>query len=153
MFFIKIAFSVLFLAFGINSAYAQEATNPCLTNEENEAFAFRVLQTKYMVSALSCNGILEDYNGFVAKYYDSFVKNGEVLRAYFKRCYGNRANFQLDKFITKIANHFSLLSIENHRSFCKTNHQSMLKFLKSDKKSLIDKNQIIIEDFIPQKCQ
>ena len=151
MFFIRIITISLF--FFNNIAYAQETTSACLTAEENEAFAFRVLQTKYMVSALGCDGILEDYNGFVAKYYDSFVKNGEVLRNYFKKCYGNRANFQLDKFITKIANHFSLLSVENHRSFCKANHQSMLTFLKSDHKTLIEKNHIIIEDFIPQKCQ
>ena len=117
MFFIKTFIISLLLVFTINNHSLSQENFSCLNNDEISAFSIRALQTNYMVAALSCDGVKNDYNVFVEKFQNTFNENGEILKNYFARCYGKKANSNLDKFITKLANDISFLSLENPVSF------------------------------------
>lgn len=87
---------------------------------EEEAIAFRRLQSELMVAALSCNDPRhrDAYDTFVRRFRPALAENGRVLKTYFKRLHGARATRNLDDFITALANEASLSSMGD-RNFCR----------------------------------
>ncbi|MGD9637678.1 MAG: hypothetical protein AB7U85_01295 [Alphaproteobacteria bacterium] len=160
---IKILTAVIFfLIFYSPITYAQEAVvdnqNACLTETERKAFSFRALQTNYMVAALSCENMLEDYNVFINKFHSTFVENGEVLKKYFARCYGIKGRYNLDQFVTILANKMSMFSLKDAKSFCKKSHDSILKCLNLEQSDFkkYDFNTLSnykLDEVFPPRCE
>ena len=76
---------------------------------EDEAIAFRKLQSELMVATLSCKDarITAHYNIFVSRFRPALRDNARVLKAYFRRLYGSAGQHKLDDFITRLANEAS----------------------------------------------
>lgn len=85
------------------AAQRQAAAPHCVSDRDLDALNMRVLQTELMVAALSCDQRTQ-YNNFVTSNRDTLAERGRVLQAFFNRTHGARGEFQLNSFITKIAN-------------------------------------------------
>lgn len=70
----------------------------------------RALKSSLMVAALSC-GQQASYNAFINKNQGMFTADGGTVKAYFTRAYGGNAEYQLNRFVTKLANEASQLSM------------------------------------------
>lgn len=143
------------LFFSLNAkVWSQENAALCLTSDEKKAFSLRILQTNYMIAALSCNDMQDKYNLFIEKFGDAFIKNGKFFKNYFSRCYGYGSNKKMDFFITKTANDISLLSLENPRNFCARNFESISNVLELTTSDIENCNYTIsyLEPFIPKVC-
>lgn len=115
-----IALSVLsaaFVAAPVGTAVAEPAS--ALTAKEQEAVAFRRLQSELMVAALSCHDsrFTDQYNIFITRFRPALSDNARVLKTYFKRQQGPMATRRLDAFITGLANDASLASMGD-ANFC-----------------------------------
>ncbi len=115
-----IALSVLsaaFVAAPVGTAVAEPAS--ALTAKEQEAVAFRRLQSELMVAALSCHDsrFTDQYNIFITRFRPALSDNARVLKTYFKRQHGPMATRRLDAFITGLANDASLASMGD-ANFC-----------------------------------
>lgn len=95
----------------------------CPSPVEQHALNVRMLQTKLMVSALSCNA-KPQYNTFVKRFQRELVPHGKNLRRMFHRTYGKRARYHLNKFITRLANDESAVRISAGSQYCQ-NAQSL----------------------------
>lgn len=89
----------------------------CALPNEYRAFSARVLQTRMMVSALACDA-KRDYNGVVTGLRPALVEQGVALKRYFLRSYGRSADFQLDRFTTRLANEESTRSTSDRAAYC-----------------------------------
>lgn len=90
----------------------------CATPEEIKALNSSVLVSELMVAALSC-GQQKQYNRFVNKFSPTLVSNNETLQHYFKRYYDKRAESELNRFITRMANLSSRASLKQpHEEYC-----------------------------------
>lgn len=89
----------------------------CPSTAEQHALNVRVLQTKLMVSALSCNA-KPKYNSFVKRFHRELVPHGKNLRRLFHRSYGKRARYHLNKFITRLANDESAVRVSSGSQYC-----------------------------------
>ena len=120
-----IALSVLsaaFVAAPVGTAVAEPAAALAiskLTAKEQEAVAFRRLQSELMVAALSCHDsrFADQYNIFITRFRPALSDNARVLKTYFKRQHGPMATRRLDAFITGLANDASLASMGD-ANFC-----------------------------------
>ena len=92
----------------------------CADSHEKVAFDMRALQHTLMVAALSC-GQEDAYNHFVNKFQASLVDQGQEIKHYFSRKYGDRHQAEMDRFITRLANRVSEsgVGVEDIR-FCDT---------------------------------
>ncbi|GGF22610.1 hypothetical protein GCM10011611_30860 [Aliidongia dinghuensis] len=85
----------------------------CYTEAEWQAAHVRILQTELNVAQLTCQNVPDhsydaQYSAFVARFGDRLKSAASVLRAHFKRVYGNAASEkQLDIFVTRVANEAS----------------------------------------------
>ncbi len=75
----------------------------CASPVEKAALDARVLQSELMVAALTC-GENARYNAFVDKFQPELVGLGQALRSYFSRAFGKSGEYQMDQFVTKLAN-------------------------------------------------
>lgn len=82
-----------------NAAWA----GTCASPNEKAAFDSRVLQNELMVAALTC-GETARYNAFVQKFQPELVTHGKTLKSYFARTYGKSGEFELNRFMTRLAN-------------------------------------------------
>lgn len=88
-----------------NSAWAS-----CYNDAEAVAARVRVMQTDFMVAALSCDHrgmpeVRQRYTSFVKQYSGEMAIHARALIAYFQRTGGARA---LDTFVTSLANDMAL---------------------------------------------
>jgi hypothetical protein len=95
---------------------------PCMSKEEALAEQARGLQSALMVAALKCVhksslGLHESYNAFVTRFNPELSAHSDVMQAYFRRSYGTGHKHQLNKYMTSMANHFSLDTF-NNKNFC-----------------------------------
>lgn len=106
------------VAVAIAGPVAAEQVGP-VSAEEVEAFDFRRLQSELMVAALACNDARHraEYNTFVQRFRPALSENARVLKAFFGRTHGAKAQGKLDDFITRLANDASLASMGDAR-FC-----------------------------------
>lgn len=82
-----------------------------------EAVAVRHLQSQMMVAALSCE-MRGPYNTVVERFERELVGHGKSLREYFRQAHGDRAQRELDRFITALANQASGDMIAAGPGFC-----------------------------------
>ncbi len=86
-------------------------------DSSREAVAVRQLQSEMMVAALSCE-MRGHYNTVVARFERELVGHGKSLRQYFRQAHGDRAQRELDRFITALANQASGDMIATGSSYC-----------------------------------
>lgn len=93
------------------------ARQPSFT--EQEAIAFRRLQSELMVAALACRDARHraHYNIFITRFRSMLGHNARLLKTYFRRLHGPMASRKLDTFITRLANEASLASMSD-ADFC-----------------------------------
>lgn len=75
----------------------------CASPSEKAALDVRVLQSELMVAALTC-GENARYNAFVEKFHPQLVGFGQALKSYFARAFGTSGEYQMDHFVTRLAN-------------------------------------------------
>lgn len=89
-----------------------------LTMAERRAVEMRRLQSDMVVAALSC-GMREEYNAATVKFMKEFARQGEALKRLFRRTYGrDRAERELDRFVTALANEASARSLAHNGNYC-----------------------------------
>lgn len=111
---------VAFLA--ISAVYGNAVALPCMTQAETTAEQARGLQAGLMVAALKCVHkpslkLYENYNAFVNRYNNELTVHSAVMQNYFKRSYGQGYKDALNKYMTSLANYFSLNTFGN-KTFC-----------------------------------
>ena len=112
------------------------AKSSCATDEEIKALNARVLQSDLMVAALSCKQ-QPSYNAFVKKYQSELIRRSSSVQGYFKRVYGKSSEYQLNRFITNVANDSSTTSLRiNESSFCGSAKDTFSKVLASSSRDL-----------------
>lgn len=102
---------------GIGTQVVNITTQPSFT--EQEAIAFRRLQSELMVAAVACRDARHraHYNIFVTRFQSMLGHNARLLKTYFQRLHGPMATRKLDTFITGLANAASLASMSD-ADFC-----------------------------------
>jgi len=93
------------------------AANVCINAKERALLETRVVQTELMVAALSCSES-DRYNAFVNGFKRELRLAHSGLQAFFRRSYQGRADRELNKFLTRLANESSLRSLEDRPAFC-----------------------------------
>lgn len=78
----------------------------CATDAEANALNLRALKSSLMVAALSC-GQQAEYNAFINKNQMLFAADGSEVKGYFSRTYGGNAEYQMNRFVTRMANEAS----------------------------------------------
>ncbi len=123
----------------LSSAPVLAATSSysCANAVEKGALDMRVLQTELMVAALSCNERAE-YGRFVKKFQPQLQQQGKTLKAYFARVYKGKGDYQLNRFVTQIANGVSQRHAHTKPStFCAAAKSLFAETLQQDDRSLV----------------
>ena len=95
---------------------------PCMTKAEINAEQARGLQAGLMVAALKCVHkpsleLHESYNRFISRFNAELTSHSDVMQAYFKRAYGQGYKSELNRYMTSLANYYSLNTFGN-KTFC-----------------------------------
>jgi hypothetical protein len=107
------------LAFLCALTLAQGALAQCATTQELQAMTMRALQSELMVAALSC-GMKDNYNHFIDTNKLQLRNHGTMLRGYFQRHHGGKAEPELNAFVTQLANQASRMSLnQSDRLYCR----------------------------------
>lgn len=89
----------------------------CAEPREQSALQMRVLQTEFMIAALSCP-IRSEYNEFVEKFRGELRVQGKALRGFFTRMHGGASERRLNRFVTRMANEASHRGATYGATFC-----------------------------------
>jgi len=117
---------------GAGTAAAAVCANPA----EREALDTRVLQTELVVAALSC-GENQRYKAFVGRFENELIKRAGVMKKYFQRSHGGRANKEMNQFVTSLANEASQRSLAEAATFCAAAAQLFEDLMKVEPKELV----------------
>lgn len=99
-------------------AWPSHAARPgCVSSVEKEALDIRVLQTEFMVAALSCQQH-QEYNQFISTFQPMLKDNGKALKALFRKTHGASAKRALNTFVTGLANKASMASMKAWNGYC-----------------------------------
>lgn len=91
----------------------------CASENEHSSITMRALQSELMVAALSC-GLKDNYNNFITLHHDALREHGKMLKTYFKRHYAGKSEYQLNRFVTQLANQASRISLNKADSvYCR----------------------------------
>ncbi len=101
----------------VGGAGAAAAAPSCATATDEAALNTRVLQTELMVAALSC-GEQQRYNTFVNTFKTNLAKGGEGLKALFRRVHGASGDYQMNAFVTKLANDAAQRTANGPAAYC-----------------------------------
>lgn len=110
------------------AAPAMAAGSACATAADEAAINTRVLQTELMVAALSC-GEKDRYNAFVTTFKDQLSYNGQALRTMFKRVHGARGDYEMNAFVTRLANDASQRNSTSRAGYCASASQTFSEAL------------------------
>lgn len=93
-----------------------------MTQAETTAEHARGLQSALMVAALKCVHksslkMYDNYNTFITRYNSELTSHSKVMQAYFQRSHGKGHQAALNKYMTSMANYFSLNTFNNPK-FC-----------------------------------
>jgi hypothetical protein len=104
-----------------NSAIAADY---CMTNKELQAERVRALQSGLMFSALKCIHkphlrLTENYNDIMARHGGELAAQFSVVQKYFRRTRGASHRRQLHKYVTGMANKYSVVSF-GEPQFCES---------------------------------
>lgn len=89
----------------------------CAEPREHSALQMRVLQTEFMIAALSCP-IRGEYNRFVERFRGELRLHGKALRGFFTRMHGGASERRLNRFVTRMANEASHRGATYGATFC-----------------------------------
>jgi len=115
-----VAISV-FLCFVVVS-HAAVAVDQCMSKAEFRAERVRALQSGLMFAALKCVhkphlGLQENYNEIMQRYGQDLAKHSTTVQLYFRRTQGPEHRRHLHKYITGMANRYSVISF-SQPNFC-----------------------------------
>jgi hypothetical protein len=82
----------------------------CAQKHEKQSLHMRALQSELMVAALAC-GKKAEYNRYVNSFSNDLRWQGRQLKSYFNRMHGSRGEFEMNRFVTEMANQASRLSL------------------------------------------
>lgn len=120
-----------------DKAVAMAPVSMCATSVERHALDARVLQTELMVAALSCNE-KKQYGQFVHKFQPQLQSQGAVLQSYFSRIYREGGTYQLNRFVTRLANSVSHRNAQTKPSvFCEAAKHLFTEALEQNETSLL----------------
>lgn len=132
----------------VNSTGSAQAFQP-RDSRETDAVNVRILQSEMMVAALTCN-MRNRYNTVVVRYQGELVSHGRVLKKMFRRDHGQRAQKELDGFVTQLANDASIRSIREREAFC-VNANAMFSTILAGQNTLAETGLRTIEKAVIQK--
>jgi len=117
---VKIVLAVI-LCFATTSQAALAASQ-CMSKTEFRAERVRALQSGLMFAALKCVhkpelGLLENYNEVMVRHSDALAKHSSTVQQYFRRTQGAAHRRQLHKYVTGMANKYSVISF-SEPNFC-----------------------------------
>ena len=107
------------LAVGLLSGQVAQAQN-CARPADKTAFDVAGLKSQLMVTAITCEAT-ERYNTFIARYRPDLLAQEKVIKAYFVRNFGKKAQSQQDDYITSLANAQSQNGLKAGTAFCDRN--------------------------------
>lgn len=82
----------------------------CAYEGEQNALNIQALQSRLMVSALSC-GQQKDYNSFMKRFGKHLSSYHKKTKHYFNRVYSGQSEEKLNGFVTSLANQSSKISL------------------------------------------
>lgn len=121
----RVGGAALAMALMVGSAAAFENA----TRSERTALHVRQLQSDIMVAALSCD-MRPRYNRIIRKLQPQLVHHGQALTQLFQRTYGAKAERELNRFVTAMANEASSRSISQGADYCR-NSAALFRELES----------------------
>ena len=83
-----------------------------------------------MVAALSCSA-RDDYNRFVYRYTPQLADHGASLRKWFRKLHGGGHKREINRFVTRLANDASMLSIRDRQKFCARSRDALTALLEA----------------------
>ncbi len=90
---------------------------PCAEPHEQGALQTRILQSDFMIAALSCP-VRDEYTRFVEKFRGELRVQGKALRGFFTRVHGTASERRLNRFVTRMANEASHRGATHGATFC-----------------------------------
>lgn len=99
----------------------------CASYAEQQSLGMRALQSELMVAALAC-GKKQHYNHYVTAFSSDLQHQGKFLQSYFQRLYGGKSEFQMNRFVTQMANQASRISLsKSNKDYCQHAEQLFTK--------------------------
>lgn len=94
-----------------------QARKLCMSPLEANAEHVRGLQSALMVAALKCVhrpelDSYERYNTIIQQFNRELLAHSNVLQDYFRRSYGSKHRYHLNKYVTRLANDFSMRTFD-----------------------------------------
>ena len=117
---VKIVLAV-FLCFAATS-HAALAASQCMSKIEFRAERVRALQSGLMFAALKCVhkpqlGLQDNYNDIMLRFGKDLAKHSTTVQQYFRRTQGAAHRRHLHKYVTGMANKYSIISF-SEPNFC-----------------------------------
>lgn len=131
-----VAAVLLVVTLAVGSASTATAAPACATAADEAALNTRVLQTELMVAALSC-GEQKRYNSFVTTFKGDLIKGSEDLKTMFKRVYGASGNYQMNAFVTRLANNAAQRTANQPDRYCESSARLLDEVLATAPGSLV----------------
>ena len=100
----------------------------CPAPDEHDSLTVRALQSRLMVAALSCSA-RDDYNRFVNRYTPHLADHAASMRKWFRKLHGGGHRQEVNRFVTRLANDASMLSIRNRPQFCAQSRDALSALL------------------------
>lgn len=100
----------------------------CPAPDEHDSLTVRALQSRLMVAALSCSA-RDDYNRFVHRYTPHLADHATSMRKWFRKLHGRGHKREVNRFVTRLANDASMLSIRNRPQFCAQSQDALSALL------------------------
>jgi hypothetical protein len=95
----------------------------CAKSREYQALSMRALQSELMVAAIACKQKAA-YNSYVERFSPVLKTQGAQLQNYFARAYPQKATFQMNQFVTQMANQASRVSLDTeYHAYCKQSEE------------------------------
>lgn len=91
----------------------------CPRPDEAQAIKVSALVSQLQVLAVSCTGHDADYNADISRWHPVLAQNERVLRSFFARAYGRRAQVEHDNYITTLANLQSDQDLRSGNQLCR----------------------------------
>ena len=99
-----------------------QAADTCMTSKEMRSERVRALQSALMFAALKCVhkpslGLNTKYNEIMRRHAKDLAVHSKVVQDYFRRTGGRSHRQKLHKYVTSMANRYSVVSFQEPR-FC-----------------------------------
>ncbi|MHA1564524.1 MAG: hypothetical protein ACTSX7_04350 [Alphaproteobacteria bacterium] len=110
--------AILATVIGMTAAAPAASAFEDFSGKDRDSLNIRHLQSQLMVAALSCN-LRPQYNATIGRFEAELIRHGRDLRHLFKRTYGKSSERELNRFVTAMANHASVSSLNSGAAYCR----------------------------------